>query len=59
MRNCRQTGCLVTLLGGGGEMSLGATTCCKCDWVCGGWSHFEHILLNYAHALEVMSENIG
>jgi hypothetical protein len=45
MRNCRQTGCLVTLLGGGGEMSLRA--------------HFADILLNYAHALEVMSENIG
>lgn len=36
MRNCRQTGCLVTLLGGEGEMSLGA--------------HFADICNNYAYA---------
>jgi hypothetical protein len=41
------------------QIVLDATACCKCDWVCGGWSHFEHIFNDYAHALGVMSENFG
>ena len=43
--NCRQTGCLATLLVGGGEMSSGA--------------HFADIFNDYAYALGVMSENFG